>query len=103
VLSTNKHLLIVLSLKKILLYIKESFKVKRRLQLCEQFNEISSNTDSHLGQKRIIVPRIVRIRGIAIKGGRKEHLASRITLEQGHEEASRPASQRERRDPDPHY
>jgi len=33
VLSTNKHLLIVLSLKKILLYIKESFKVERRLQL----------------------------------------------------------------------
>jgi len=33
VLSTNKHLLIVLSLKEILLYIKESLKVERRLQL----------------------------------------------------------------------
>jgi len=43
----------------------------------------------------------MRMRGIAIKkaGGR----TLRITMEQGHEEASRSTSQCERRDPDPHY
>lgn len=66
--------------------------------------KISSDTDSHLRQKRSIVPRIVRIRGTAIKGGGTLVVSRiKIALEQGHEEASGPAGQRERRDPDPHY